>query len=182
MTKAEKVDQLIDMGFPYEEVLEKSESKASFIKGRFTKKGLDWKADKVAESVVEEVVVDEPVVEVPVPEKREEGSDQSDEAPELIGTEDAPKVSGDLEGSTLQKALDYKANLSTLPMVRRARTGKYIELVTTILTEADFSPQRQNAMNCRYMMISPRPTRMNFYKEIYHIQNEMKEIFRKSRK
>lgn len=179
MTKAEKVDQLIDMGFSYEEVLEKSESKPSFIKGRFTKKGISWKVQPELQAVETPEEVEEPV-----PEKREEGSDQSDEAPEPVGTEDVPEVSGDLEARAdlLNRVMDYEGNLKNLPTVRRARTGKYIDLVYSILTDADFSPQRHNAMNCRYMMISPRPTRMNFYKEIYHIQNEMKEIFRKARK
>jgi hypothetical protein len=187
MTQAEKIDDLIDMGFDFEKVLEMSESKPAYVKGRFTKKGIDWKAQPELQAVETPEEVEEPVAE-----KREEGSDQEDETNSTVGTEDAPEVSGDLvelpvpredeDPDLYERALAYKDNLENLPMVRRARTGKYIDLVLSIMENGDYSSQVQSSMNCRYMMISPRPTRMNFYKEIFHIQNEMKELFRNSRK
>jgi hypothetical protein len=200
MTQAEKIDELIEMGFSYQEVLEKSESKAAYVKGRFTKAGLDWKAmslnvtPEVAEAPEE--VEEAPIEVAEVPEKREEGSDQEDETIETVGTEDETEISGDLvelpvpdepqekdeEETLYDRALAYKDSLNSLPMVRRARTGKYIEMVLAILENGDYSSQIQSSMNCRYMMIAPRPTRMNFYKEIFNIQNEMKELFRNSRK
>jgi hypothetical protein len=178
MTKAETVDQLIDMGFSYDEVLEQSKGKPSFVKGRFTKKGLSWKSVEVP---VEVPVEAEP--EVVVEEKRDEGSDQSGDP--AIGTEEQIVHSGCLElpqQELYDRALAYQEELKALPTIRRARTGKYIDMVLSVLKDQDYCSRRQSAVNCRYMMISPRPTRMNFYREIFNIQNEMKQVFRKSRK
>lgn len=206
MSKAETVDKLIDMGFDYEEVLERSKGKPSFVKGRFTKKGKAWKKPPELEL---------PAEAEPVAEKRDEGSDQSGDP--AIGTEEQSvhsedlkydpdkvvlKVNGvEIKGFSEDKILKPKAiklesehielyarikkyqdSLDGLPTIRRARTGKYLSIVIDILENQDFSSQRQSAMNCRYMMIGPRPTGLNFYKEVFNIHKEMKQVFSKSRK
>jgi len=188
MSKSEKIDKFIDMGFEFDDVVKKSESSPAYVKGRFTKKGLDWRVAELPEMEVEE--------------KREEGSEPEEETSETVGTEDATEVSGDLVElpvpslddipevkeiseelkEIFDKAMSYKEGLDKLPTVRRARSGKYINTILTILENADFSPRVQNAMNCRYSMVTPRPTRMNFYKELFHIQNDMKELFKNYRK
>ena len=204
MTKSEKIDTLIELGLTFEEVVDQSGAKAAFVKGRFTKKGLKWDApvEEVNGVLVE---VEEPAPVVP---KREEGPDADSEP--TVETEDDIVHSGDLvelpvpdkmsfdpedaeiyvpapklpedQKAVLDSALAYLEELEHLPTIRRARTRKYVLMVIEILTNQDFGSRLQSSMNCRYMMISPRPTRMNFYKAIFHIQRDMKQVFKNARK
>lgn len=190
MSKAQKVDDLIDLGFTYEQIVEKeSDISSSFIKGRFTKKGLDWKAE---EQVVEEVLEE-------LPEKREEASEEASEAepqagelPAQDGQSDSGAVSFDFDDAFPKKqrsedereaydiAMAYLEDLGNVPVVRRARTGKYIQNVLAALEKGEFHPTELKGINCRFALIAPRPTPTNLYKELHKVQTIMQRLFKKN--
>lgn len=194
MSKAEKIDNLIDLGLSFDQIVEKEENTSkSFIKGRFTKKGLDWKESVEAEEVQE-------VVE----EKREKASEEALEDTETSGTEegnsDSGTVSFDFEEPAEQSvglegyrspdeieaydiAMTYLEDLANKPVVRRARTGKYIKNVLASLEKGEYRPTELKGINCRYALIAPRPTSINMYKSLHKVQVIMKRIFKnKTRK
>jgi hypothetical protein len=186
MSKAQKVDDLIDLGFSFDQIVnQETEISQAFIKGRFTKKGLDWKEEK------------EEIEETPL-EKREEASEEAVETEELPTdqTEDAKEADTSVIFETFEDekerdwsedekeayriAKEYQEDLDSQPVVRRARTGKYISNVIAALEKGEYHPTELKGINCRFALIAPRPTSINLYKKIYAVQVIMQRLFKKN--
>lgn len=171
MSKKEHIAKLIEEGKSFQEIVELSGAKHSYVKAQFTKAGKNWR-NHLADAVVEE----EPKLEI----KNALEEAIAGEVEEVVIEEEVkedlpyPKEIMD-EAKDIEKAI---IQISTgLPVVTAGRVNLYKNEVVDCMRELDFSPMRMIRLNVRYRLIKPFPAPNNNLRDFRELHLQVRNLF-----
>jgi hypothetical protein len=189
MSKREIIKSLIEAGNCFEQVVELSGAKKSYVKAQYTKLDLVWaehllentpkEEPKETEDVrtdKEQVEAEPEAPEVPVEEPKEEENEVQAKK-EFVRDHKKPKKIK--EKSELYLACEVQleeAHKAKSPLT--PRTKMYRDIAHALLLNEDMDPRKLAMLNSRYAVLTPQPNNYNMYKEVHKLHYMLRDLFK----